>query len=113
MKRISLVLIIFALLITSEVYAKMPRALIDKNTHQILSWGYTDFEVKNETEVIEDIYLKQGENINNGLRYENGKVIKDPSLAIKVKTEKEKILETLGITEKDIQKIKKLPDAIN
>jgi len=101
------------LLISCQIaYAKMPRALVDKDTNQILSWGYTDFKELNGTEIAEDVYLKQGENVEEGLRYEGGKVIKDPTLAFEVKTEKEIMLETLTLTEEDITKIKALPTEI-
>lgn len=106
MRRI--IVLVLCLMFVMPLYAGMPRALVDKTTNKILSWGYTDFEEKNGTYIVENIRLKQGENIEDGLQYIDGKVVKNPVFKDVRPTDKQKILDTLNITEEDIGNLKAL-----
>lgn len=59
-----------------------PKILIDKITKKVISWGYCDFQAKETEEIFDDVYLKQDENIKDGLKFENGVIVKTPEFKI-------------------------------
>lgn len=88
-----------------------PKILVEKSTNKIVSWGYTFFTPTKDQYVVEKVILTQGQNIEDGLEYKNNKVIKNTAYETKKKTYKDEILEALGLTQTDIDKIKQLKEA--
>ena len=97
-------LILSLLLITSSVYAEEPKALIEKITGRVISWGYVDFEPTSEQEVINGVYLDK--DVDSGFKYDGTKIISAPEFKITPKTKKQEILDELGFTETDLDKLK-------
>jgi len=85
-----------------------PQILIDKNTKQILGFGYTQFKPKANEEVIQDqdIY---GKDVREGIKFEDGKIVDAPEFS-QIKTEKERILDELGLVENNLDEIKNPTD---
>ena len=74
---------IMVLCLASSLYAMVsPKILIDKASGRVKTWGYTNFDPKPDEAVIDNVYLKQGEDVSDGLRYVDGRIIRDPSCRI-------------------------------
>ena len=102
-------IIVFALIFcSSTACAATPRMLVDKNTGRVITWGYTTFEPKENEIVVEDVYLTQGQDVNDGLRYSDGVIKSAPEF--KTPTEKkpiELLQEAVDMLRHEVEGLKK------